>query len=331
LTISDLPLAPHRTAAGFVPAARPMTSVPHGRFKAHAEQVLLAVIILVPLAAVVAAVPLLWGRWISWRDVVMMVVLYAITGHGVTVGFHRYLTHGAFKAKRALRIALAVAGSMAVQGPVIRWVADHRRHHAYSDAEGDPHSPWLYGGGFGPLLKGMFHAHVGWLFDTEQTDQKRFAPDLLGDRPLVIVHKLFGALTATSLILPAVAGGLWGGSWEAGLEAFFWAGLVRIAVLHHVTWSVNSICHTVGKRPFKTRDHSSNVWALAVLGMGENWHNLHHAEPTSARHGVLRGQVDSSARLIQAFEKLGWATDVRWPDPARLARLAVPVPATSAV
>ncbi len=180
-------------------------------------------------------------------------------------------------------------------------------------------------GGFVPLLKGMFHAHVGWLFDTEQTDQKRFAPDLLGDRPLVIVHKLFGALTATSLILPAVVGGLWGGSWEAGLEAFFWAGLVRIAVLHHVTWSVNSICHTVGKRPFKTRDRSSNVWALAVLGMGENWHNLHHAEPTSARHGVLRGQVDSSARLIQVFEKLGWATDVRWPDPARLARLAVPV------
>ena len=169
----------------------------------------------------------------------------------------------------------------------------------------------------------MFHAHIGWLFDTEQTDQKRFAPDLLRDRSLVIVHKLFAALTATSLILPAVIGGLWGWSWEAGLEAFFWAGLVRIAVLHHVTWSVNSICHTVGKRPFKTRDRSSNVWALAVLGMGENWHNLHHAEPTSARHGVLRGQVDSSARIIQAFEKLGWATDVRWPDPARLARLAV--------
>ena len=154
----------------------------------------------------------------------------------------------------------------------------------------------------------MFHAHIGWLFDTEQTDQKRFAPDLLRDRSLVIVHKLFAALTATSLILPAVIGGLWGWSWEAAIEAFFWAGLVRIAVLHHVTWSVNSICHTVGKRPFKTRDRSSNVWALAVLGMGENWHNLHHAEPTSARHGVLRGQVDSSARLIQAFEKLGWAT-----------------------
>ncbi|HEX4016510.1 MAG TPA: acyl-CoA desaturase [Frankiaceae bacterium] len=311
----------------------PLTSVPRSRFKAHAEQVLLAVIILVPLAAVVAAVPLLWDRWISYRDVVLMVVLYAITGHGVTVGFHRYLTHGAFKAKRALRVALAVAGSMAVEGPVIRWVADHRRHHAYSDTAGDPHSPWHYGddgdADSHSLLKGMFHAHVGWLFDTEQTDQKRFAPDLLADRSLVIVHKLFGALTATSLILPAALGALWGWSWEAGLEAFFWAGLVRIAVLHHVTWSVNSICHTIGKRPFKTRDRSSNVWQMAFIGMGENWHNLHHAEPTSARHGVLRGQVDSSARIIQAFEKLGWATDVRWPDPARLARLKIPVPATA--
>jgi stearoyl-CoA desaturase (delta-9 desaturase) len=316
------------TGAPPVRAPRPLSSVPGSRLKARAEQVTLGVIILVPLAAVVAAVPLLWGRWIHWRDVVLMVVLYAITGHGVTVGFHRYLTHRAFKAKRALRVALAVAGSMAVQGPVIRWVADHRRHHAFSDAEGDPHSPWIYGRGFWPLAKGMFHAHLGWLFDAEQTDQKRFAPDLLRDRSLVIVHKLFAALTATSLLLPALLGGLWGGSFEAAIEAFFWAGLVRIAALHHVTWSVNSICHTVGRRPFKSRDRSTNVWALSILGMGENWHNLHHAEPTSARHGVQRGQLDSSARLIQVFEKLGWATDVRWPDPARLARLAA-APATS--
>jgi stearoyl-CoA desaturase (Delta-9 desaturase) len=319
MTISELPVS----SAPPIPASPPMASVPGSRFKARAEQVTLGVIVLVPLAALVAAVPLLWNRWIHWRDIVLMVVLYAITGHGVTVGFHRYLTHGAFKAKRGLRIALAVAGSMAVEGPVIRWVADHRRHHAFSDAEGDPHSPWVNGPGFWPLIKGMFHAHLGWLFDTEQTDQKRFAPDLLRDRSLVIVHKLFAALTATSLLLPALIGGLWGWSFEAAIEAFFWAGLVRIAVLHHVTWSVNSLCHTVGKRPFKTRDKSTNFRGLAVLGMGENWHNLHHAEPTAARHGVLRGQVDSSARLIQAFEKLGWATDVRWPDPARLARLKV--------
>jgi stearoyl-CoA desaturase (delta-9 desaturase) len=218
---------------------------------------------------------------------------------------------------------------MAVEGPVIRWVADHRRHHAFSDQDGDPHSPWRYGRTTPALLKGLLHAHVGWLFDVEQTDQRRFAPDLLRDRAIVFVHKYFAAWTASSLILPALLGGLWGWSWEAALEAFFWAGLVRIALLHHVTWSINSICHTFGKRPFKSRDRSANVWPLAIVSMGESWHNLHHSEPTCARHGVLRGQVDSSARVIQAFEKLGWATDVRWPDPERIAARLI-VPAASA-
>ncbi len=300
-----------------------MTAPLHGRFKARAEQVLLGALILIPFAALVAAVPVAWGRWIHWRDVVIAVVLYAISGHGITVGFHRYFTHGAFKARKALRIGLAVAGSLAVEGPVIRWVADHRRHHAFSDKEGDPHSPWRYGHSSRALLKGVFHAHVGWLFDTEQTDQKRFAPDLLRDRSIVIVSKLFAVFTLTSLLLPALIGGLWGGSFEAALEAFFWAGLVRISLLHHTTWSINSICHTFGSRPFKTRDRSTNVWPLAILSMGESWHNLHHAEPTCARHGVQRGQIDTSAALIKGFEKLGWATDVRWPDPARLAKLAV--------
>jgi stearoyl-CoA desaturase (delta-9 desaturase) len=245
--------------------------------------------------------------------------MYMITGHGVTVGFHRYLTHGAFKAKRALRVALAVCGSMAIEGPVIRWVADHRRHHAYSDRDGDPHSPWRYGENLRSLVKGFWHAHVGWLFNVEQTDQHRFAPDLLADRDMVRVSRLFAPLTLVSLLLPALVGGLWGGSFEAAVQAFFWASLVRVATLHHVTWSTNSICHLVGKRPFKSRDKSGNVWPLAFLSMGESWHNLHHADPTLARHGVLPGQIDSSARFIRAFEALGWAWDVRWPDQARLA------------
>jgi stearoyl-CoA desaturase (Delta-9 desaturase) len=329
VTVSDIaPLSSLLSPPRAVPSGE-MTMAPRSWFKARAEQLLLGVIIVVPLAAVVAAVPLLWNRWITWRDVVLMFALYALTGHGITIGFHRYLTHGAFKAKKALRVALAVAGSMAVEGPVIRWVADHRRHHAYSDADGDPHSPWKYGRSSGALLKGIFHAHLGWLFDAEQTDQKRFAPDLLRDRSIVIVHKLFAAWTAISLLIPAVIGGLWGGSFEAALQAFFWAGLVRIALLHHVTWSINSICHTFGKRPFKARDRSANVWPLAIVSMGESWHNLHHAEPTSARHGVQRGQLDSSARLIWVFEKVGLASDVRWPDPARLAAKLVPAPAPS--
>ncbi len=326
MTISDISLPTSLLAPPAAAAPPAMTMAPRSWFKARAEQLLLGVIIVVPLAAVAAAVPLLWNRWISWRDVILMFGLYALTGHGITVGFHRYLTHGAFKAKKALRVALAVAGSMAVEGPVIRWVADHRRHHAYSDGEGDPHSPWKYGRSSRALFKGIFHAHVGWLFDAEQTDQKRFAPDLLRDRSMVIVHKLFAAWTAISLLIPAVIGWLWGGTFEAALQAFFWAGLVRIALLHHVTWSINSICHTFGKRPFKARDQSTNVWPLAIVSMGESWHNLHHAEPTSARHGVQRGQLDSSARLIWVFERAGLAWDVRWPDPARLAARLVPVP-----
>nr|MDT0666913.1 fatty acid desaturase [Micromonospora sp. DSM 115978] len=154
---------------------------------------------------------------------------------------------------------LAVAGNMAIEGPVIRWVADHRRHHAYSDRDGDPHSPWRYGPGPRALSKGLWHAHVGWLFDVEQTDQRKYAPDLLDDRDIVVVSRLFGLCAFVSLALPAVVGGLWGGSFEAALQAFFWGSLVRIAVLHHVTWSVNSICHVAGSHPFRSRDRAGNV------------------------------------------------------------------------
>jgi len=292
--------------------------VPKSIAWARVEQWTLGVFIVVPILAVLAAVPVAWGWGLHWRDIVIALVFYAITGHGITVGFHRYFTHGAFKAKRALKIALGVAGTMAVEGPVIRWVADHRRHHAFSDKEGDPHSPWLHGRGFTGLIKGLFHAHMGWLFDEEQTNQQRFAPDLLADPDIRRINKLFGPLTAVTLLAPALVGGLWSWSWQGALSAFFWAGIVRVGLLHHVTWSVNSICHVVGKQPFRSRDESRNVWWLAIPSMGESWHNLHHAEPTSARHGVDRGQLDTSARLIRALELLGWASDVRWPRAARL-------------
>jgi stearoyl-CoA desaturase (Delta-9 desaturase) len=298
---------------------RPLQQVPTTELKARWEQVALAVFVTVPLLAVLAAGFVLWGHGLSWTDVALSVAFYAVSGHGITIGFHRYLTHGSFKATRPLRIALAVAGSLAIEGPATRWVADHRRHHAYSDDEGDPHSPWRYGNTFRGLTKGLWHAHVGWLFDVEQTDQKRFAPDLLADKDIARVSKAFPALVAVSLLLPAVLGGLISWSFTGALTAFFWASLVRVAVLHHVTWSINSICHTWGERPFVTKDRSVNVWWLAVLSMGESWHNLHHADPTCARHGVDKGQLDSSARLIRWFEKAGWARDVRWPKPERLA------------
>jgi stearoyl-CoA desaturase (delta-9 desaturase) len=283
------------------------------------EQVALFLFITVPFIALLAAIPVLWGWGIGWTDVAIGVVMYAVSGHGITVGFHRFFTHGSFKAKRTLKIALAVAGSLAIEGPVIRWVADHRKHHAFSDREGDPHSPWRYGESVPALAKGLYHAHIGWLFDVEQTNQRKYAPDLLQDRDIVRVSRAFPALALVSLLLPALLGGLLTWSWAGALTAFFWASLVRIALLHHVTWSINSICHAIGEKPFKTRDRSGNVWWLAALSMGESWHNLHHADPTCARHGVLKGQIDSSARIIELFEWSGWAYDVRWPKAERLA------------
>ncbi|MEZ5115306.1 MAG: acyl-CoA desaturase [Candidatus Nanopelagicales bacterium] len=279
---------------------------------------LVAVFIIVPLLAVLLAIPVAWGGWLGWSDIVLLVVFYVITGLGITMGYHRHFTHGAFKAKRPLRITLAIAGSLAIQGSVARWVADHRKHHAFSDAEGDPHSPWRYGTSARAVAKGLWYSHVGWLLEAEQSPIQRYAPDLAKDPDLVRISRAFPWLVATSLLLPAVLGGLITWSWQGALTAFFWAGLVRIALIHHVTWSINSICHVWGKHPFKTRDRAGNVAWLALPSFGESWHNLHHAEPTAARQGVLRGQVDVSGRLIRVCERFGWAYDVKWAKPERL-------------
>src|SRR6266571_3009645 len=284
-----------------------------------AQRFLVGLFVAVPLAALAAAIPLLWGWGLGWHDVLIALAFYWLSGLGVTVGYHRYFTHGSFKAKTGLRVALAIAGSLAIEGPVITWVSDHRRHHKYSDKEGDPHSPWRYGDDWKALSKGLLYAHIGWLFDPNMTSQEKFSPDLLADRRIKGVDGWFPGLVAVTLLLPALIGGLWGMSWQGAVTAFFWGSLVRVSLLHHVTWSINSICHTLGERPFVSRDKSANVWWLAVPSMGESWHNLHHADPTCARHGVLRGQVDTSARVIRWLEKLGWVHDVRWPRPDRIA------------
>ncbi|WIX84117.1 acyl-CoA desaturase [Amycolatopsis carbonis] len=290
------------------------------REKTRAENSLIKVFVVVPLLALVTAVPFAWGWGLGWIDLALAAGFYVLTCLGVTIGFHRYFTHGAFKARRGLRIALAVAGSMAMQGPVITWVADHRRHHAFADREGDPHSPWRYGTSPTALAKGFWFAHMGWLFDRQKTNAQRFAPDLLADRDIARIDRSFPALTVLTLLAPALIGGLATMSWWGAVTAFFWASLVRVAVLHHVTWSVNSLCHMIGDRPYAARDKSANFWPLAIASMGESWHNSHHADPTGARHGVRRGQLDISARIIWLFEKAGWVTDVRWPKPERLVR-----------
>lgn len=275
--------------------------------------------VIAPLVALLGVAPFAfaWG-WLSWRDIVLGAAFYVVGVLGVTVGYHRYFTHGAFKAKRPLKIALAIAGEVGFQGKPTRWVGDHRRHHAFSDRDGDPHSPWLFGTSPVALARGFWHAHMGWLFDRDQTNIERFAPDLQNDPDIVRIDKWFGWVTLANLVLPAIIGGLWSWSLWGAVTAFFWAGLVRVAFLHHVTWSTNSVCHMIGNRPFVARDKSANFWPLAILSMGESWHNSHHADPTCARHGVKRGQIDISARVIWVFEKLGWATDVRWPRVGKL-------------
>jgi len=310
------------TALSLDPGAAPLLrkAVPEIDEKptTRAQQITTGVFVFAPMLALLAAIPFAWGWGLGWHDIVIGAVFYWVSGLGITVGYHRYFTHSSFKAKTPLRVALAIAGSMAMQGPVVTWVADHRRHHKYSDKEGDPHSPWRYGDDAKALAKGLLWAHTLWLFDPNQTSQEKFAPDLLADRSIRRVDALFPAIVAFTLLGPALIGGLWGMSWQGALTAFFWAGLVRVTLLHHVTWSINSICHTWGNTDWQSRDRSVNVAWLAIASFGESWHNLHHADPTCARHGALKGQIDQSARVIQWFEKLGWAYDVRWPDETRL-------------
>ncbi len=291
--------------------------------KSWTEQITLTLFLVIPFAAVVAAVPVAWGWGLTWRDAVIATFMYFLTGLGVTVGFHRYLTHRSFQAKRPVRVALAIFGSMAIQGSAIQWVADHRRHHRFSDREGDPHSPWRYGTDVKALSKGFFYSHVGWLYDWDKTSEAHYAPELVADADINWVSRKFTWWVTASLLIPAFIGGMWSWSWQGALTAFFWAGLVRIFLLHHVTFAINSVCHITGRRPFKTRDRSQNVWWLAILSFGESWHNFHHAEPTSARHGVRLFEIDTSAITIKLMEKLRWVSDVRWPDAGIIARRRV--------
>ena len=312
-----------RSASPPGPSPRPGPKPTVDGYKPAGENVGVAIFVIVPFLALLAAVPFAWGWGLHWSDVWISAVFFVTVGSGVTVGFHRYFTHGSFKAKRPLRLTLAVAGSMAIEGSVIRWVADHRRHHAYSDREGDPHSPWRFGNTRRALIKGLAYAHIGWLFGRELTNEERFAPDLLADKDIRRIDRVFPLWVAATLLAPALIGGLVTWSWVGALTAFFWAGLVRVCLLHHITWSINSICHTLGERPYQARDKSANFWPLAILSFGESWHNSHHADPTCARHGVQKGQIDISARIIWFFEKCGWVYDVRWPKPERFAKLAI--------
>jgi stearoyl-CoA desaturase (delta-9 desaturase) len=280
----------------------------------HASQkVITLAIVAGPALALALAIPWLWGRAVDLTDLVIAMTFYLITGFGITIGFHRLFTHRGFGPNRLLKITLAVMGSMAVEGSLTSWVATHRRHHMFSDNPGDPHSPHRYGDHGGALLRGLAFSHVGWLFVSDASCADRYAPDMLRDRDIQRIDRLFPVLALASLAIPFGIGYLLSGTLAGALAALLWAGLVRMALLHHVTWSVNSLCHTFGRRTDRTTDKSTNLWPLAIISLGDAWHNVHHAHPAWARHGARRGMIDPSAWLIRRFEQFGWATKVRWP------------------
>jgi stearoyl-CoA desaturase (delta-9 desaturase) len=267
---------------------------------------------IVPFVATVAAIILLWGQVVSWHDLALFGVMYFLTAAGITVGYHRMLTHRSFRTHKATEYVFAGLGSMAVQGPVIAWVADHRKHHAHTDVEGDPHSPHVgHGEGVIGVLQGLWHAHMGWLLSEHgRADWKKYAPDLYEDRGMRLLNRRFVSLVFLGLAIPALAGYLLTGTLLGAATGLLWGGLVRIFFVHHVTWSVNSICHFLGSRRFEVEDHSGNVFWLALPSLGESWHHNHHAFPRSAVHGLRRWELDPSALLIAGMERAGLAWNV---------------------
>jgi stearoyl-CoA desaturase (delta-9 desaturase) len=278
----------------------------------------------VPFAATLAAIVLLWGSVVSWHDLALLAVMYVLTAAGITVGFHRMLTHRSFRTHKPTEYAFAILGSMAVQGPVIAWVADHRKHHAHTDVEGDPHSPHVgHGEGAMSVLRGLWHAHMGWLLSEHgRAEWSKYAPDLCEDRGMRLINRRFVSLVVLGLAIPAVAGYLLTGTPLGAATGLLWGGLVRVFFVHHVTWSVNSVCHFLGTRRFEVDDHSTNVFWLALPSLGESWHHNHHAFPRSAVHGLRRWELDPSALLIASMERVGLAWNVIRIAPERQAAKA---------
>jgi stearoyl-CoA desaturase (delta-9 desaturase) len=276
----------------------------------------------VPFLALIAAIVLLWNRAIGPLQLGLLIGLYVLTALGVTLGYHRHFTHRAFESSRVFRAIVAVLGSMAVEGSIITWVADHRKHHAFTDRDGDPHSPHLSGPGFRGAVRGLWHAHIGWLFETVgAAERERFAADLVKDRMIRVLDRLFLVWVALGFAIPFALGWAVGGDLGTALTAVLWGGLVRVFLLHHVTWSINSVCHFFGRRRFETDDESTNVFWLAPLSMGEAWHHNHHAFPTSAYHGLRfwERMADPTGLVISALERLGIVWNVVRVTPERQA------------
>jgi len=305
------------------PTQSPAISTPEVREMHPATltaRIVTLIVVLVPFLGFVAAAVLLWGYALTWPHLLLMAGMYLATGLGITVGYHRLFTHRAFNAPAPVRAVLGILGSMAVQGPILQWASNHRRHHQHADKPSDPHSPHAHGEGVKAALTGFWHSHIGWLFDgTSFSGVARYVPDLQADPVTRRVSDLFPLWVLIGLIIPSVIGGLITMSWSGVLMGFLWGGLARVFLVHHVTWSVNSICHLWGTRPFRSHDESRNNAIVGVLALGEGWHNNHHAFPTSARHGLRWWQFDISYIVIKSLVLLGLASEVRVPSPERMA------------
>jgi stearoyl-CoA desaturase (delta-9 desaturase) len=279
--------------------------------------VTLAVVVM-PFVGLLAAIASLWGYGFHWHHAVMLFVGYVLTGFGITVGFHRLFTHKSFETSRPVTFLFGVLGSMAAEGPLFHWVANHRKHHQHSDDDHDPHSPHHHGEGMWNVIRGAWHAHVGWLFATEQAQISRYIMDLRKDRMLRYINKMFPVWVLLGLLIPSVIGGLIMMSWTGAFLGLLWGGAVRMFVVHHITWSINSVCHIWGRRDFRSHDESRNNTLFGILGLGEGWHNNHHAFPTSARHGLKWWQIDTSYMLIKFMQWTGLAWKLRTPAPAQI-------------
>ena len=272
--------------------------------------------VILPFLGFVAVVFLLWGRGINLIDLSLLLGMYVLTAVGITVGYHRLFTHRAFETNKVVQFVLAILGSMAIEGPLLKWVAVHRRHHQHSDTHEDPHSPHEQGDGIIGLLRGIWHAHVGWFFEPDPPNLSHYVKDLHQSRTLRVASALFPLWVALGILIPAALGGLLTGTWMGIATGLLWGGLARVFLVHHVTWSINSICHLWGGHPFQTGDQSRNNFVFGTLGLGEGWHNNHHAFPTSARFGLRWWQVDLGYWFICVLAWLGLAARVRTPSRA---------------
>jgi len=279
---------------------------------ATVDKVANVVSIALPFIAMLAAIVVFWNQFVSLTDLLILLAMYVLTALGVTVGFHRLLTHRAFQTYKPVEYGFAVLGSLSVQGPVNTWVADHRKHHAHTDKEGDPHSPHVgHSDGVRGVIEGLWHAHIGWsMTDHGLADEKKYARELNEDPGMRWLSKYFLVFLVISLAIPTAAGYLISGTLAGAATGLLWGGLVRIFLVHHITWSINSVCHFMGTRRFDTDDQSTNVFWLALPSFGESWHHNHHAFPRSADNGLRRRELDPSAWVITGLEKAGLAWNV---------------------